>query len=147
MEDNSIRAILIGVAVFIAAITISVIVFYFSTAKKVADNVSSRVDIAESFDITTNSNIDEDNLTGVDIRSLIKKYAGSDEVTINILTIKGEIHKIDNVNNLWKIDENTNIISEEKLDIIDPTMKCSVDKEEKDGKIIIKVHLNVQDWW
>lgn len=146
MEDNSIRAILIGVAVFIAAITISVIVFYFSTAKKVADNVSSRIDIAEEFDAIVNSDIDEDNLTGVDIRSLIKKYAGSDEVIINILTIKGEIRHIDNVNNIWKIDENTNIISEEKLDIINPVWKCSVDKVEEDDKIIIEVHLNVKDW-
>lgn len=150
MEDFSIRAIVIGVSLFVTMLTLTAILLYFNTAREAVEVVNKREDIASSYDRIMNSETYEDNLSGVDVRTLINKYAESDSVEINIIKIGNkEVSKYQNINNNWLITINNEgdlprkIISEEKLDLIDPAWTNHVDKVENRGKIILNLTLNV----
>lgn len=154
MEDYSIKAIVIGVSLFITMMTITVIIMYFDTARGLADEVNKRTDIATSFDAIMNSENFEQNLTGVEVRSLINKYAGNDKVQINIVEISNvATSAYVNINNkyvgsngwLVKLNSKSNIISEEKLNIIEPIWKCKVNKVENSGIVELNIKLNVKD--
>ena len=154
MEDLSIKAIFIGVSVFVTMTVLTIIIIYYNTAKGVADVVSRRTDIASSYDIIMNADNFEDELTGVDVRSLITKYVGNDDVKINIVEINGEEPSMykknvnyNNVNNnsTWTINSNgARIVRESKLDIINPTWNCRVEKVQNREKITLNIYLNVE---
>lgn len=154
MEDYSIKAIIIAVSLFITLATVSAIVMYYNSARQVADEVSKRTDIATSFDSIVNGENYEDTLTGVQVRSLINKYAGVSEVKIDIVEIGGHAtNKYNNINNeyevndgwLVKLNDKTSLISEEKLNLINPVWRCAVNKVENNEGIILKVKLNVKE--
>ena len=90
MEDLPIKAIVIGVSVFVTMAVLSAILIYFNTAKGVSDIVSKRIDIADLYDSIMNEDKFETTLTGVEIRSLITKYVGNSNVRINIKEIGGQ---------------------------------------------------------
>ena len=153
MEDYSVRAIVIGVSLFITMMTVTATVLYFNTARELADQVNKRTDIATSFDSIMNSENFEQNLTGVQVRSLINKYVGNDSVKINIIEISGvETNSYKNINNeyiendgwLVKINDKSSIISEEKLNLIEPTWTCTVNKVENSGIVKLNIKLNVE---
>ena len=146
MEDLPVKAIVIGVSLFVTMLVLSTIIIYFNTARQIADNVSNRVDIADTFDYIMNSEEFSDVLTGVEVRSLIIKYAGNEKVEINILSIGGSATaEYSNINNSWLIDTTMNSvqISEEKLDIINPVWKNRVEKVSTTNKTILNISLNV----
>lgn len=153
MEQFSIKAIVIGVSLFVTMMTLTAILMYYNTAKSIADKVNNRTDIASSFDNIMNSDNFEDTLTGVEVRSLINKYAGKENVEINVIT--KELIQYNNVNNRlldeggWYIATNEyagrGIISEEKLSIINPSWKCKVDKVENLNKTTLNISLNVNN--
>lgn len=154
MEDAGIKALIIGVSLFVTMLTLSAIILYFNTATSVSKKVSDRVDIAASYDYIMNSENFSDTLTGVEVRSLINKYANVENVVINIEQVDGsEVKKHNNVNNLdvdhggWiiKLNEKSYIISEEKLNIINPIWNCRVDKVENLNETILTIRLNVKD--
>ena len=148
MEDFSIRAIIIGVSLFVTMLTLSAILIYFNTARDIADEVSKRTDIAETYDYIMNSDDFSDELSGVEVRSLINKYAGSDKVTINIISISGKpTGDYENINNTWlkKINDKASLISEEKLNLINPVWNCTVDKVENPGHTTLKINLDVEE--
>ena len=144
MEDFSIRAIVIGVSLFITMLTLSAILIYFNTARSIADEVNKRTDIANSYDYIMNSDEFSDELSGVEVRSLINKYAGSKDVTINLAVVGNNYN---NVNNEWLqiLNDNASIISEEKLNIVNPVQNYNVDKEEKQGKITLTISQFVEN--
>lgn len=152
MEDLSVKAIVIGVSTFVTMAVLTAIILYFNTAKQLADSVNKRTDIASSYDNIMNSDNFTDELTGVEVRSLINKYAGVSNVNINIATISGEtVNEYENINNMYiyekgwlnKLNNNASIISEEKLDLINPVWKCVVNKVENKGTIILEIELDV----
>lgn len=151
MEDASIKAIVIGVSLFITIITLTAVIMYFNTAKDVADQVNNRTDIAASFDNIVNSDNFEELLSGVEVRSLINKYVRVENVEINITTVDGVDYN--NINNTYtndggwliKLNERVSIISEEKLNLIDPAWNCKVEKVENSIKKILNIRLNVKD--
>ena len=150
MEDFSIRAIVIGVSLFVTMLTLTAILLYFNTAREAVDIVNKREDIASSYDRIMNNETYEDNLSGVDVRTLINKYAESESVEINIVKIGDkEVSEYQNINNNWLITINNEgdlprkIISEEKIDLIDPAWTNHVDKVENGSKIILNLSLNV----
>ncbi len=154
MEDFSVRAIVIGVSLFVTMMTLSAIIIYFNTAKGIADEVNKRTDIASSFDNIVNSEDFSDELSGVEVRSLINKYAGVANVKINIILVNGtKTTRHDNINNKdiseegWLIQTNnyTSIISEEKLNIINPVSNYAVNKVEKLNEKTLEIRLNVKD--
>ena len=148
MEDFSIKAIVIGVSLFVTMLTLSAILIYFNTARGIGDEVNKRTDIAEAFDIIVNSDNFEDELTGVEIRSLIKKYIRNKSVVINIINEDGDVEN-SNINTNWakKIDntwdsdatKDVYIISEAKLNEIDPSHNYTVEKVENSGKTTLNI--------
>ena len=148
MEDNAIRAIVIGVSLFVTMLTLTAIIIYFNTARSAADIVSKRQDIASSFDSIMYSDNFETTLTGVQVRSLINKYVLDDLVKINIIDRDGRI-LYEDVNHSWAIvindemNQNNAIISEEKLSIINPSWKNTVEKVENSNQITLNINLNV----
>ena len=146
MEEAPVRAMVIGVSLFITMITFSALFIYYNTAVQVADVVNKRTDIASEFDYIVNSDNFETTLSGVEVRSLIRKYAKSERVTINIVKIGKDAtnNKYDNVNNTW-VDKDTGILKETKLDLINPSWTNSVEKVEKGNLIILNISLNVNN--
>lgn len=154
MEDFSIKAIVIGVSLFVTMMTLSAIIMYFNNARTIADEVNKRTDIASSFDNIVNSDNFDDTLTGVEVRSLINKYAGEKSVKINIVLVDGtDTIAYNNINNkytyedgwLIKVNNNASLISEEKLNLIDPVWNCAVNKVENSSEITLEIRLNVKD--
>jgi len=154
MEDFGIRAIVIGVSLLITMATLTAIILYFNTAKGIADEVNKRTDIAASFDNIVNSDNFEDTLTGVQVRSLINKYAKVEHIKINIVAIGENLtSSYNNINNntidnngwLIELNDNASVISEEKLNIIDPVWNCVVNKVETLNEITLNIRLNVKD--
>lgn len=147
MEDLPVKAIVIGVSVFVTMAVLSAILIYFNTAREIADKVSNRVDIADSYDAIMNDRSYEDTLTGVEVRSLIIKYAGSDIVTINIL--ENEEIKYANVNNEWYAEVNSTtkaeLISEAKLDLINPACRYDIKKEKNVEHVTLNISLIVEE--
>ncbi len=148
MEDFSIRAIVIGVSLFVTMLTLTAILMYFNTARSVADEVNKRTDIANSYDYIMNEGAFEDELSGVEVRSLIHKYAGNSSVNINVsITTDGKKVDYKNVNNTWlkTINENAKLINEKNMDVINPSDTYTVNKVEKQNKITIDINLVVED--
>ena len=148
MEDYSIRAIVIGVSLFVTMLTLTAILMYFNTARSVADDVNKRTDIANSYDYIMNEGAFEDELSGVEVRSLIHKYAGNSSVNINVsITTDGKKVDYKNVNNTWlkTINENAKLINEKNMDVINPSDTYTVNKVEKQSKITIDINLVVED--
>lgn len=154
MEDTGVKAIIIGVSLLITMMTLSAIILYFNTARGIADSVSERTDIASSFDRIVNSDDLEATLTGVEVRSLINKYAGVSNVRINIVSIGETTTNVyNNINNkytnnggwLVSVNENAKLISEEKLTLINPVWNCIVNKVENSNEITLNIQLNVKD--
>lgn len=153
MEDLPVKALIIGVSVFVTMMVLSAIIIYFNTAKTVADSVSDRIDIASVYDDIMKSDVFEDVITGVEVRSLINKYAGNTSVAINIVEISGQAtSSYNNVNNAWLVTLNADarLISEQKLDLINPIWNCTVEKEtvvvnsfNNTTKTILNVSLDV----
>lgn len=157
MEDFSIKAIVIGVSLFVTMMTLSAILIYFNTARSIADEVNKRTDIASSYDYIMNDDTYEDKLSGVEVRSLINKYAGSEKVIINILSISGQDpsnYKERDINDdkikYININNNTswvanNMIKDAMLDLINPVWNCNVNKVENLGQITLNIDLDVKD--
>ena len=155
MEDLPVKAIVIGVSVFVTMAVLSAVMLYYNTARTVADTISARVDIADTYDAIMNDETFEDTLTGVEVRSLITKYAGKENVVINILSISGqdveEENMYNNVNNnsFWYKNVNNRytadakLISEAMLDLINPVWKCTAEKVENGDRVTINIHLDV----
>lgn len=144
MEDLPVKAIVIGVSVFVTMAVVSALIIYFNTAIGVSDAVNNRIDIAETYDNIMNSDVFSDTLTGVEIRSLINKYSGSDNVRINIISISGEdVTGYSNINNAWR--RSNGLISEQKLDLINPIWNCTVEKVQSEEKTTLKINLNVDN--
>lgn len=161
MEENVTRALVIGVSVFVITLTISLLMIYFNIAKDMATAANSRIDIADTYDaIVTNKEKTSAYLTGVEIRELIRKYAGNKSVRIDIKSIKGCLHRsavmgaiakkeyieewlstdkcddmYTNINNRcglnYKwIDKNTGMINETYLSVIDPGWEKNLVEKE-----------------
>lgn len=142
MEDFSIKAIVIGVSVLVTIVTLSVIIIYYNAARNTANIVMNRTDIASSYEEIVNADNFEGNLSGVEVRSLIRKYAGNENVRISIVEIAGkETDKYNNVNNSWC---KNSMIMEDKLDMIEPTsVNHAVKTVYNPENIVIEISLNV----
>lgn len=142
MEDFSIRAIVIGVSVFVTMLTLSVILIYYNTARNVANTAMDRTDIASSYEQIVNADKFDGNLSGTEVRSLIRKYAGNQNVRINIVEIKGKkTDKYNNVNNTWCINS---MILDKDLDIVEPISSNKAVKTVHNAEnIVINLSLNV----
>lgn len=77
MGDNAIRAIIIGVAVFLVIITITSIVLYYNTAVEQARALNERQDYGTVYDKTVQQLKDDGTvLTGMELRNIVRELAG-----------------------------------------------------------------------
>lgn len=152
MEDMSVKAIIMGVTIFVTMAVISALMIYFNTARGVVDAVNKKVSASEAYDNIMNEDVFTDTLTGVEIRSLINKYMMNDTVTINIVKISGQnVEDIEesganinyrNINISWVANEK---IQEKYLDLINPIWSCSVEKVESESKTTLDISLDVDE--
>lgn len=129
MEENSIKAIYIGVSVFVTVIVLSAIVMYISEARKVAEVATSGISIEQYLDDVFNKDVSESGLTGVEVRTLINKYAGDTDVSVRL---NGSTQSI-NID--WCITasgESKPLINEKYLNTIEPAKKYSIIVEQID---------------
>ena len=127
MEDISVKAIIIGVSLFITIVTLSVIVLYFNTARQAADAVNQRMDIARVYDEVINREKFEGELFGVDVRSLINHYASDRKVIIQYDIDGNGVADLTNINKDW-LNAETGVISESMLNSINPVSKYMITK-------------------
>lgn len=87
-EGISIRAITIGVSVFIAIITMSVVLMYYSTAKNTVSEIGTGLDISVTYNRNIEKILVKDTITGEELKNLINYYYQNLDVDINIKKIK-----------------------------------------------------------
>lgn len=90
-EGISVRAITIGVSIFIAIITMTAVLSYYNAAKESVRSIGQGTDISvnynreiESLLVKASSNY---YLNGTDVKNLINYYYGNVNVDINILKL------------------------------------------------------------
>ena len=145
MDEHATMALMIGVSLFVIVLTLSLLVTYFNTSKKIADQVNLRVDVATNYDtIVNNLETYEQKLSGVEVRSLVRKYAGDKNVTINIISISSITNSLyRNINNVW-YDEEIGMIKETMLHVINPSWENRVYKTVEDSHITLDIELDIK---
>jgi hypothetical protein len=78
-EGISIRALTIGVSIFIAIATMTLVITYYSTARQSVAKVGTGIDISVAYDrkidtILTLASPSNYNLTGTDVKNLLNYY-------------------------------------------------------------------------
>lgn len=146
-EGISIRAITIGVSVFIAVVTMSAVLMYYSTARNTVSEIGTGLDISVAYNRVIEGILIKDVITGEELKNLINYYYKNEDVDINIIKIKvvGSDGKVNyeqinsgntglylNVNNI-KINYN-NIMKK-----IISNSKFRLEKINKDMKLTLNV--------
>lgn len=91
-ESISVRAITIGVSVFIAIITMTVVLNYYNTAKQTVRGIGEGTNISENYNrqiesILSKASTTNYYLNGTDVKNLLNYYYNNTNVTINILKL------------------------------------------------------------
>lgn len=81
MDENASRAVFLGVSVFVAIITITLIVSFYRTAKDSAA-VANRYDLTESENSRVNEILNKDKITGLELRYLLNYYYNDTDVQV-----------------------------------------------------------------
>lgn len=83
MDENASRAVFLGVSVFVAIITITLIVGFYRTAKDSAA-VANRYDISVTGNAYLSSVLEKEKITGSELRYLMNYYVNDETVSISI---------------------------------------------------------------
>ena len=83
MDENASRAVFLGVSVFIAIITITIIVNFYDTARNSAA-VANRFDISNDVNKNVNKVLEKKNINGVELRYLLNYFEGNNEFEIAV---------------------------------------------------------------
>ena len=100
MDENASRAVFLGVSVFVAIITITLILNFYRTAKNTA-SVANRYDVTLSDDARVNKILSKKEITGLELRYLLNYYVGNNEFEITVY--QPETDDISDINNI-KLD-------------------------------------------
>lgn len=125
MEDNALRALMIGVGIFIVIVIISVIIGYVNVAKDMATVVDSginpwdEIDINNIMDLGSNVSI---NVRGIDLINFIRNNINNSKVRIKLGQFTDSYEDIVS----WKNDIGN--ASEERLMNINPNAKLQMTK-------------------
>jgi len=125
MEENILKALTIGFAIFIFIFTLSGIMIYYNTAVSQTRSLNYRAELVkETTDIVSNVDLTEIVASGNQLANLIRKYAGDDNVQIKITA--PNILTSSNVNNSWK--NSIDNISEQALSMINLSKEYRITK-------------------
>ena len=83
MDENASRAVFLGVSVFIAIITITIIVNFYDTARNSAA-VANRFDISNDVNKNVNKVLEKKNINGIELRYLLNYFEGNNEFEIAV---------------------------------------------------------------
>ena len=83
MDENASRAVFLGVSVFVAIITITLILTFYRTAKDSA-SVANRYDITYTENQRADEILSKEKIMGVELRYLLNYYYNNDSVEIAI---------------------------------------------------------------
>lgn len=83
MDENASRAVFIGVSVFVAIITITLILNFYRTAKDSAA-VANRYDLTETGSSKVNEILSKDKITGLELRYLLNYYYSDTDIQIYV---------------------------------------------------------------
>jgi len=125
LEDNALRALMIGVGIFIVIVIISVIIGYVNVAKDMATVVDSginpwdEIDINNIMDLGSNVSI---NVRGIDLINFIRNNINNSKVRIKLGQFTDSYEDIVS----WKNDIGN--ASEERLMNINPNAKLQMTK-------------------
>ena len=111
MDENASRAVFIGVSVFGAIITITLIVNFYRTAKDSAA-VANRYDLTETGSSKVNEILSKDKITGLELRYLLNYYYNDTDANILYLQNKKNKYIVVDYKN-----EKYNYYSKEKFSI------------------------------
>lgn len=81
MDENASRAVFLGVSVFVAVITLTVILNFYRTAKDTAA-VANRFDITNTGNKRANEILSKKQITGLELRYLLNYYYNDSSVRI-----------------------------------------------------------------
>ena len=144
-EDYTIKAVFIGVSVFVTMTILVLVLNYYNTAKQIANKINLKMDIPDTFDyIMKNYDALDDKISGAELQALIRKYANREDISINIISISGhpDAEGIEeNINNTW-FDKELGIVNELELSKINPSWVNLVEKEVTDNHITLNVSLD-----
>lgn len=131
MGEVPVRAIAIGVSVFLVIITLTVIIMYVSTARQVAVDLNdTRYNIAVNYNKILSTSINDDIISGTDFMNFIKENIGNKTIILNIPEL-GEENVLNN--SMW-LDSIGNIKSS-KLELIKNTSTVTLIKNTK-GSVV-----------
>lgn len=141
-ESNAMRAITIGVSVFVAIITITGVLTYYGIVRDTAKNIGSGNDIGEKYskDIENillrgsyKGNSDEYNyLTGTEVLNLLNYFYKNENVRIDIQNIQ-YVKDDGTIDNLVSTQENVNITEDKFNEVyskILPNQRFEIDNNE-----------------
>ena len=84
MEDVSVRAITIGVGIFMAIITMTAVLTYYNTAKETVRDIGSGTDIAGLYEKSVEDILLKTKVSGTDVKNILNYFSGKTDVKINV---------------------------------------------------------------
>ena len=142
-EGISIRAITIGVSVFIAIATMTVVLIYYSTAKNTVSEIGTGIDISVAYNRNIEKILIKDVITGKELKNLINYYYNNQDVNINITKLKtvkddGSINYENTSNFAINVNNNKSIYNSIMKKIISNT-RFKLEKINNDIKLTLNV--------
>lgn len=83
MDENASRAVFLGVSVFVAIITLTLILNFYRTARESA-SVANRYDIAKTDNNRINEILSKKSVLGLELRYLLNNYYNENSVKMEI---------------------------------------------------------------
>lgn len=97
-ESNAIRAITIGVSTFIAIMTISAVMLYYTSAKEAVNAIGTGTDVAQNYSDYVRNLLLKDTITGAEFKNILNYYYMNDRVQVNFsneMTGMGSVYSPD----------------------------------------------------
>ena len=107
MDENASRAVFLGVSVFVAVLTITIVITFYTTARNSA-GVANRFDITNTGNKRANEILSKTHITGTELRYLLNYYYNDNSIKIIVFQPsetydEGEIVDT-NINNEYRED-------------------------------------------
>lgn len=135
MDENASRAVFLGVSVFVAIVTLTLILTFYRSAKESAA-FANRYDVSSEYNKTVTDVLEKSMINGVELRYLLNYYVENDDYEIIIYNgedADGNPIRLElDAANFW------NVNYQEVLDLqIRPNYNYSLEVEEVVNKIKI----------
>lgn len=108
MEDVGIKALVIGVAVFIAIMTVSVLMVYYSTARNVALGFGSGGDYVGNYIQEIDEALKKSTVSGIEAKNIISYFIDNTSVRVDLVNLK-----VPSTNGLKTVEDINNKLSKE----------------------------------